>query len=163
MAGGARARSASTRLVACCTSAHPGNPQAWAERAAVVRAAGSTAPIVDGGRRALDHARRSRSSTRTSTDDLRAMLLASPASGYAECCGVLERLDLRDELAGIDVPTLVVGGAQDTALPPDHGERIAEAIPGARFELLDPAAHIPMVERPDVVAGLILEHLEVPV
>jgi pimeloyl-ACP methyl ester carboxylesterase len=88
------------------------------------------------------------------------MLLASPPEGYAACCGVLEHLDLRDELGAISAPTLVVGGAGDEAIPPEHARAIADGIAGARFTLLDPAAHIPMVERPDAVAALIREHLE---
>jgi 3-oxoadipate enol-lactonase len=145
-------------LVACCTSAHPGNPDAWAQRAATVRAAGGTAPIADAvvGRWvtpgfAAGHA--------AVVDELRAMLEASPAEGYAACCEILERLDLRTDLERVRAPTLVVGGAGDKALPPHHGELIAQSIPGARFELLSPAAHIPMVERPDAVSDLILEHL----
>jgi 3-oxoadipate enol-lactonase len=147
-------------LVACCTSAHPGNAQSWAERAATVTAAGGTAPIADAVlARWLTPA--FAAAHPDAAAELRTMLLASPAAGYAACCGVLERLDLRAALPGIAMPTLVVAGAQDAALPPEHGERIARAIPGARFEMLDPAAHIPMVERPDAVATLILEQLGV--
>ena len=36
---------------------------------------------------------------------------------------------------------------------------IADAIPGARFELLDPAAHLASVERPPAVNALIADHL----
>lgn len=147
-------------LVACCTSAHPGSAQSWAERAATVTAAGGTDPIAD-----AVVARWVTPAFAAAHPDvvaeLRAMLLASPAPGYAACCGVVERLDLRPALCGIAVPTLLVAGAQDEALPAEHGERIACAIPEARFELLDPAAHIPMVERPDAVAALILEQMEV--
>lgn len=149
------------RLVACCTSSHLGNPDAWVQRAATVTAAGSTAPIADAVLSrwvtpgfAVAHPE--------VVDDLRAMLLASPPDGYAACCGVLERLDLRADLERVRAPTLVIAGAQDEAIAAEHGRRIAEAIGGARFELLSPAAHIPMVERPEAVAALILEHLEVP-
>jgi 3-oxoadipate enol-lactonase len=147
-------------LVACCTSAHPGNAQSWAERAATVAAAGGTAPVAD----AVVSRWVTPAFAAAHPDvvaELRVMLLASPAGGYAACCSVLERLDLRAVLPGIAVPTLVVAGAQDEALPPEHGRRIARGISDARFELLDPAAHIPMVERPDAVAALVLEQLEV--
>jgi 3-oxoadipate enol-lactonase len=145
-------------LVACCTSAHPGNPEGWAARAAAVRAAGSTAPIAEAVDRwltpgfAAEH------------PDVRAALLAgllaSPAEGYAACCGVLERLDLRPQLPGVMVPTLVIGGQDDEALPPEHGRAIAAAIPGARFALLAGVAHIPSAERPDALAALVLDGLE---
>jgi 3-oxoadipate enol-lactonase len=146
-------------LIACCTAAHFGDPEPWAQRAATVIAAGSTAPIVDAvvGRWLTPGFAAGHPDVVAA---LRAQLLASPVDGYAACCGVLERLDLRAALERVRAPTLVIAGAQDEAIPAEQGERIAEAIPGARFELLSPAAHIPMAERPDAVADLILEHLE---
>jgi 3-oxoadipate enol-lactonase len=146
-------------LVVCSTSAHPGNPGAWAERAAAVAAARTTAPIADAVVArwlTADFAAR----RPDVAHGLRAMLLASPPDGYAACCPVLERLDLRDDLARIRAPTLVIAGAEDTSIPPDHGRAIAGAVPGARFELIASAAHIPMAECPDRVAALILEHLD---
>jgi 3-oxoadipate enol-lactonase len=147
------------RLVVCCSSAYLPDHAAWAERAATVRAAGGTAPIADvvvsrwlTPAFAAEHPK--------IMDMLRTMLLASPAEGYAACCGVLEHLDLRDELGAIRAPALVVGGAGDEAIPPDHARAIADGIPGARFVRMDPAAHIPMAERPGAVADLIREHLE---
>ena len=147
------------RLVVCNSSAHLPDHAAWAQRAATVRAAGSTAPIADTVVSrwltpgfAAEHPE--------VLDGLRTMLLASPPEGYAACCGVLEHLDLRDELGAVAAPTLVVGGAGDESIPPDHARAIADGIAGARFELLDPAAHIPMAERPAAVAALISEHLE---
>jgi len=145
------------RLVACCTSAHLGPPEPWIERARVVREAGSTAPIADAvvarwvtPAFAAAHLE--------VTDELRAMLLASPPEGYAACCAALARVDLRASLGGVTAPTLVVAGTQDEAIPAEHSERIAGGIPGARLVRLE-AAHIPMAERPQQVADLILGHL----
>ena len=153
---GAHAPARIERLIVCCSSAYPGPPEPWAERARIVTEAGSTAPVVDAVVArwvtppfAAEHP--------DVVSELTTMLLASPAAGYAACCGLLERLDLRADLERVDASTLVIAGAQDAALPPEHSELIAEAIPGARYVLLDPAAHIPMIERPDAIAALILE------
>jgi 3-oxoadipate enol-lactonase/4-carboxymuconolactone decarboxylase len=55
----------------------------------------------------------------------------------------------------------VIGGAQDPALPAaEHSAPLARAIPDARYELLDPAAHIASVERAQEVNELILSHLD---
>jgi pimeloyl-ACP methyl ester carboxylesterase len=54
----------------------------------------------------------------------------------------------------------VVSGAQDPALGPELGQAIAAAIPGARFEVLDPAAHLANVERPDALTPLMTDHLD---
>lgn len=148
-----------TRLVACCTSAHPSECADWAERAATVRSAGGTAPIADGVvARWLTPA--FASAHPEVADGLRAMLLASPADGYAACCDALERLDLRADLPRIMAPTLVIGADGDEAIPAEQGRPIAAAVPGARFELLAGAAHIPIAERPAELTALILDHLE---
>jgi pimeloyl-ACP methyl ester carboxylesterase len=54
----------------------------------------------------------------------------------------------------------VIAGAQDPATPPaEHAAVIADAIVGARLEVLD-GAHLINIERPDEVTRLMLEHLE---
>lgn len=58
---------------------------------------------------------------------------------------------LRDRLAGIDVPTLVVWGESDRIADADYGRAFAAAIPGARFELLAGTGHVPQVETPELL------------
>lgn len=149
------------RLVLLCTSAFLPPAEAWRERAATVLAAGSVEPIADAvvGRWLTPDFAAAHPAERAA---LRAMLAASPPAGYAACCEALASLDLRADLARIIAPTVVVVGAQDPSTPPDHGERIAAAIPGARLRRLDPAAHLASVERPEAVTRIILDHLEAP-
>ena len=61
-------------------------------------------------------------------------------------------------LSSIVVPTLVVHGSADPMFPAEHGEALADEIPGARLLRLEDAGH--GVDRHDweVVAGAILEH-----
>jgi 3-oxoadipate enol-lactonase len=146
------------RLVLLCTSAYMPPPEAWQERAATVTAAGSTEPVAD--------AVVERWLTPQFADAhpemrarLRAMLVGTPADGYAWCCGAIERMDLRPALSRILAPTLVVSGAQDEATPVEQQSLIAEAIPHARHEVVGPAAHIAAVEQPDAVNRLIDTHL----
>lgn len=156
---GANAPERLTTVIPCCTAAYLGNASAWSERAATVLAAGSTEPIADAvvGRWVTPAFAAGHPEV---VAGLRAMLLDSPAAGYAACCGALERLDLRADVARISVPALIVAAAGDESIPPEHSEQIAAAIPGARLATLDPAAHLPMAERPVAVADLIREHLE---
>jgi pimeloyl-ACP methyl ester carboxylesterase len=67
-------------------------------------------------------------------------------------------MDLLPELGTIRAPTLVIAGTQDPATPPEHGERIAAAIPGARLELVD-AAHLATIEQPAAMTELVAGHL----
>jgi hypothetical protein len=48
------------------------------------------------------------------------------------------------------VPTLVLAGGLDIITPPRHGRVVADAIPGARFEVLAEEAHQPFQEVPDL-------------
>lgn len=155
---GANAPERISALGVFCSSAHPGAPDAWRERGVTVRNAASTAPVADAvvSRWLTPEFAGRHPEVRAS---LHAMLIASPAAGYAALCELLATLDLRAELGRITAPTLVVAGAQDEALPVPHSELIAAHIHGARYELLDPAAHIPMAEAPEAVAALIRDHL----
>jgi 3-oxoadipate enol-lactonase len=54
----------------------------------------------------------------------------------------LESFDVADRLWRIDVPTLVLAGRKDVIVPADRQRALAEAIAGARFEVLDEAGHI---------------------
>ncbi len=145
------------RLVLCCTSAKLGPPSMWSERAATVREQGVEA-IADAGIGRWLTAGFIEREPETAAQ-IRAMLASTPAEGYADCCGVIERMDLLDRLGEIRAPTLVVAAAQDPATPPEHGERIAASIAGARFEVIENAAHLAAVEQPEAVTELIAGHL----
>ncbi|WP_031487316.1 alpha/beta fold hydrolase [Streptomyces bicolor] len=60
------------------------------------------------------------------------------------------RHDTLDRLSGITAPTLVLAGERDIAAPPQLGRVVADAIPGARFEVMAEEAHQPFQESPDV-------------
>lgn len=58
-------------------------------------------------------------------------------------------LDTLERLPGIKAPTLVLAGEIDMITPPRLGRVVAEAIPGAVFEVLPGEAHQPFQERPE--------------
>jgi 3-oxoadipate enol-lactonase len=145
------------RLVLCCTSALLGPPERWQERAARVLAGGSRAVADEVVSRWLTPDTRARRPDLAT--ELAAMVSATPAAGYAACCGAIERMDLRADLPSIRAPTLAIAGADDPSTPPDHLLRIADAIPGARAVVVERAAHMAAVERPDEVTALIAAHL----
>ena len=145
------------RLVLCCTSAQLGPPQMWIDRAATVRAQGVGAIADVGLERWLSPAFMQREPETAAR--VKAMLIATPAEGYAACCGVIERMDQVDQLHRIGAPTLVIAGAEDPATPPEHGELIASRIPGARLEIVPDARHLATIEQPAAMTELILGHL----
>ena len=55
----------------------------------------------------------------------------------------------------ITKPALVLWGDRDGIVPPFYGEKLAAALPNARFERIAGAAHYPQIEQPEAVAGAI--------
>ena len=59
-----------------------------------------------------------------------------------------DRFDVRERLAGIRTPTLVLTGAEDRLTPLRYGWLLAETIPGARLLEIPGAGHFPQLEQP---------------
>jgi pimeloyl-ACP methyl ester carboxylesterase len=56
----------------------------------------------------------------------------------------LDRLYLAEEL-----PLLILWGARDRIIPPGHGRRAHQLVPGSRFELFEAAGHFPHLDEPE--------------
>jgi pimeloyl-ACP methyl ester carboxylesterase len=86
-------------------------------------------------------------------------------TGPEACAALLESyygIDLRDRLADIEIPALVIHGGHDS-LPGgsvDEARDLAARIPGARFELIADAGHVPTLSRPEAVATLFDDFME---
>ena len=144
-------------LVLCATSPWFGPPEPWNERAATVRAAGSGAVASTVVLRWFTPVFAERNPS--VVERMRSMIASTPREGYAACCEVVGRTDLRPDLAAIRAPTLVVAGAEDPAVSAEMVETLAKGIVGSRLEVLDPAAHLASVERGAEVTRLIQEHV----
>lgn len=143
-----------TALSVVCSSARFGEPSVWRERAANVRTHGTESMIAS--RPGVWFAPGFESTPRGAAlvEDLR----SAQAAGYAACCDAVAAFDLRDELAGITVPTLVVAGREDPATPPAHAREIADCVPGATLVEVAGAAHLANTEYPDAVTSALLVH-----
>jgi len=64
----------------------------------------------------------------------------------AHCRAGLSRSDYSELLPKIDVPTLVLGGSEDTVRPPDLHRDIAQRIPNAHFAIIEGAGHMTSME-----------------
>jgi 3-oxoadipate enol-lactonase/4-carboxymuconolactone decarboxylase len=145
------------RLTLVCTSAYLPPAENWRARAAAVRAGGMAA--------VADVPARSWITTGLAERDpdllaaLQAMLAAVDAESYAQCCEAIAQMDQRADLGRIAAPTLAIAGANDPATPPEMLHALAEAIPGARCEVLEPASHIATVEAPAAIVAALRAHL----
>ena len=145
------------RLVLCSTSARLGPPEAWAQRAALVRASGMEAVADTVVARWFTPA--FAAAHPEAVAPIRAQLAATPAAGYAACCEVVGTMDLRADLAAIRAQTLVIAAAADPSTPPEHARAIAAGIAGARLVVLPEGAHLVNLETPEPVTALIRAHL----
>ena len=144
-------------LVLSDTAAKIGTDESWDQRIAEVER-GGVESIAD---EVLErwftpdfHARRA--------DELagvRAMLTRTPRASYLAACGALKRADLRPYAGLIEAPTLCLVGDEDGSTPVALVRETAALIKGSRFEIIEGAGHLPNVEKPDVVAALIAQHV----
>jgi len=65
------------------------------------------------------------------------------------------QVDLRDQIAQINKPALILAGADDVVTPPSDAESIKSRIKGARLEVIADAAHNLTSERPGEVNAAI--------
>jgi pimeloyl-[acyl-carrier protein] methyl ester esterase len=86
--------------------------------------------------------------------EMRQVLAERPepdAPALAAALDILAATDLRDRLAAVRQPALVVSGERDRLTPAEAGRRLAAGLPGGRFIALQGAAHAPFLSHPDEV------------
>lgn len=146
-------------IVACNTAAKIGTQQAWQERAELLRAQGQAAM------QQLADTAPERWFTEAFTQQqpeivqpLQKQLAALDPLGYAACCDALGSSDLREELAKISLPTLIITGDKDPVTTVQDAQALQDAIPNARMAVLL-ASHISNVESEqafnEVVSGFL--------
>jgi 3-oxoadipate enol-lactonase len=134
------------KLILCNTAAKIGNAEMWSSRIEAVR---------QGGMKSVSTAVMERwfsASYRASSPDVVAstklMLEGASPDGYIANCIAVRDFDVRETIAAIRVPTLVIAGTHDAATTPADGRYVAGQIAGARYVELD-AAHLSNIEDRD--------------
>ncbi|MFF9040652.1 3-oxoadipate enol-lactonase [Streptomyces sp. NPDC014892] len=142
-------------LAVLCSSAHFNGSKAWEERAERVRREGREALA------GLAETADARWFTPGFTvPELVEDHRRADPEAYAACCDALAAFDIRAELPGITVPTLLVAGREDPATPPAHLREIADAVPGATLTEIPGASHLAPAERPEAVLAALRGHLD---
>jgi len=134
-------------LTLCDTTACYGAERApmWEERIQVAETAGMTDALIE---RTMEiwFSPEFLERGKAVVDRVRAMLRGTDPRGYAAAIRAIGFADLRATIHAIRCPTLVVVGDQDGGTPPAMARVMAEAIPGARLEILKGARHAAIVE-----------------
>ncbi|MGE0766212.1 MAG: alpha/beta fold hydrolase [Hyphomicrobiaceae bacterium] len=133
----------------------PGGKEAWGPRIETVKRANSLEPLGDATmERWFTDAFKPR--RRARWEEIRSTIVNTTPAGYLGCAAAILDFDFLAKLPGVTVPTLVVCGDDDQGTPPAGNKRIAELVPGARYEEISNARHFPNVEHPDVFNRIML-------
>ncbi len=88
------------------------------------------------------------------------ILASSPTMARAMTADLAGRADRVPQLATLDLQVLVIVGEHDMPGFVDGSRRMADAIPGATFALLEGAAHSPQLETPDAWWSTLTDFLD---
>ncbi|SIO66054.1 3-oxoadipate enol-lactonase [Singulisphaera sp. GP187] len=129
------------------------------ELANTVESSRSNVPVID----AMLHklfSEMTRSHHADRIEPIRQMMEKTPVRAVAGALrGMAARPDRTSDLARINVPTLVLVGEDDPITPPAEARTMAEAIPGAQFEIIPNAGHLAPLENPSASNTAILRFL----
>lgn len=136
----------------------PDAKTAWAPRIAVASKENSLASLADGTmERWFTEAFRPRNPGRWT--QIRDTIVGTTARGFLGCAAAILDFDFLARLPTVNIPSLVVCGADDQGTPPAENKRIAALIPGARYEEIAAARHLPNVEHPAVFNRIMMSWL----
>ena len=129
-------------LVVSNSAARIGTDQMWADRIAAIREFGLAplgAPTME----------RWFSAAFRATPQValwQRMLERQPADGYIACCQAIAGADLRRQVGAIGLPVQMIAGSLDGSTPPELVRASGQLIPGACYDEIDGAGHLPCVE-----------------
>jgi len=83
-----------------------------------------------------------------------------PPATYRKAVQMLTTFDLREKLAHIAVPTLLIAGSDDKVAPAAVMQRMKEKIPNAEFILLEGCGHLGPMDQPNEFNAALLAFLQ---
>jgi pimeloyl-ACP methyl ester carboxylesterase len=94
-------------------------------------------------------------------EHVRTMILDNQVAGMVAALRAMrDRADSAPLLGSLGVPVLVVAGAEDAVIPATAARAMADAIPGARYEVIPGAGHVTPLEAPDLTGRALRQFLE---
>jgi len=140
-------------LILCDTAHRIGSAELWNGRIAAIEK-GGIASIAEA---ILERwfSRDLRENDPVALAGWRSMLTRTPQEGYLGTGVAIRDADFTKEARQIKVPTICIVGAEDGATPPALMRETADLIPGAGYEIIEGAGHLPCIEQPQILAELI--------
>ena len=146
-------------VAAIASATKLGDPTAWAERAELVRRAGTPVMISGSAQRWFgpDFAEREPDTMGQMLHDLS----NTDDASYALCCEALAAYDLSGATSSMaGVPVLLAPGEHDGVVTVERAEQDAAALPASSLHVIADAAHQPPVENPAMLAAALVEFID---
>jgi pimeloyl-ACP methyl ester carboxylesterase len=86
----------------------------------------------------------------------------SRVSAVSYQIGMVHQVDLREQLAQIQQPILLVHGELDPVMPRPHAEMLLAGLPNATLAVIENCGHVPCYSHPEILANLICRFLAKP-
>lgn len=86
-------------------------------------------------------------------------LANTPAQGYANACRALATADVREQLASIAIPTLIIAGAADPVTTVADGEFMQQHIKESQLYIIE-ASHLSNIEQPEAFTQVFSQFIE---
>jgi 3-oxoadipate enol-lactonase len=144
-------------LTLCDTSAYMGAEEVWEPRIQAGLKDGVEGVVAS----SVDRWFTKESKTRIpgEMEKVREMIRTTPLAGFLGCCRAFQVFDQREANRAITAPTLIIVGEFDPGTDPSHARVIHEAIAGSELVIIERAAHLTNIERPEVFNETLLDFL----
>ena len=93
-------------------------------------------------------------------EQIRQQILATPVAGFIGCSEAIRRLNYLDRLSDIQIPTLIMVGADDPGTPVEASEAMQARIKGSNLVVIPEAAHLSNIEQTEVFSTHLMAHLQ---
>jgi 3-oxoadipate enol-lactonase len=90
---------------------------------------------------------------------VRRMILTTPLEGYIGCASAVRDMSQTHILSQIKAPTQVIVGRDDPACTLAQSQLLAREIPGAQLHVIDDAAHLSNIEKPEQFTQLLMDFI----
>lgn len=145
-------------LILCDTGHKIGTAEMWNARIASIEK-GGIASISDG---ILERwfTKRFRAPENAEFTGYKLMLERTPLAGYLGTCAAIRDTDFTAVARAIKVPTICIVGTEDGSTPPSLVGELARLVPGALYQEIPNAAHLPCIEAPAVLTEVIRSFID---
>ncbi|WP_295639994.1 alpha/beta fold hydrolase [uncultured Methylibium sp.] len=132
--------------------------EAWVQRIAAIESGGLEA-IADGAMQRW-FSESFRAAQPAAVARWRRRVVSNTATGYIAACHAVAAHDATARLPQLKLPTLVIAGGLDLGTPVAMSQTIVENLPGARLVVIDDAAHLSVLEQPEVFGAALRDFID---